>query len=121
MSKKAFHPVALIIIAIAFWGLVHQLLNNPKALFTQILIFAVVGGILFFLYRRFISKRFNLNRPMKIKPSPSATRNNVVPHQRNSAQAKRKSSTRSLAKRRSAPNLTVIEGKKNKKRNRALF
>lgn len=117
MSRKAFHPIALIVIAFAFWGFVHQLLNNPKALFMQILIFAAVGGILFYLYRRFMAKRFGASKPVK------PVKNNVVPHRRSNSTAttKRKASARSLAKRRSAPNLTVIEGKKNKKRNRALF
>lgn len=116
MSSKAFHPIALIIIAFAFWGFVHQLLNNPKALLVQIFIFAIVGGILFFLYKRFMAKRFGVSKQVK------NAKNNVVPHRRNHhTQVKRKPSTRTLAKRRSAPNLTVIEGKKNKKRNRALF
>lgn len=116
MSKKAFHPIVLIVIAFAFWGVVHQLLNNPKALLVQIFIFAAVGAILFFLYRRFIAKKYGFGKQTKV------TRNNVVPHRRSSnTTTKRKSSTRAIAKRRSAPNLTVIEGKKNKKRNRALF
>lgn len=116
MSNKVFHPLVIVIVALAFWGFVHQLLNNPKALLVQIIVIAAIGFGLLYLYRRFLATRFGAH-------SPQQRKTNVVPHRRtNPEQAKkRKQPTRSIARRRSAPNLTVIEGKKNKKRNRALF
>ncbi|WP_096201214.1 SA1362 family protein [Bacillus sp. FJAT-45350] len=118
MSRQFFHPLVMVIIGLAVLGFVYRLVTNPLGLFTQIILYAAIAFGIFLLYKHFISKRMGMqstsHRPNTNKTKPS----NVVPHKRKTND--KKASVRPL-KRRPDHNLTVIEGKKSKKKNRALF
>ncbi|MBU8907715.1 SA1362 family protein [Desertibacillus haloalkaliphilus] len=124
MSRQPFHPLVLLIIGLAVVGLLYRLYTDPVGLFVQALIFVGIAAGLFFLFKRFMAKKYGMQAPQRQQRSQRANpfkKNNVVPHKRK-ATAK-KTPTRPLNKRKNEHNLKVIEGKKNKskKKNRALF
>ncbi|WP_078552911.1 SA1362 family protein [Bacillus alkalicellulosilyticus] len=119
MSRLPINPFVAIIIGMALFGLFYSLLFNTTAFLAQIAIFVGLAFLLFFLYKRFIAKQMNFNshRPTtaRMQNIPKAT-----PPARIKASAGKKK-VRPLNKKKSEHNFTVIEGKKNKKKNRALF
>ncbi|OLO42857.1 hypothetical protein BTR23_02330 [Alkalihalophilus pseudofirmus] len=125
MSRKMYNPLVLILIGLAVLGFFYRLITQPLQLLTQFIIFGAIAAILFFLYKRFLANQFGVegtsHRPkqQQVKNKTMKKTTNVVPHRKKAGQ--KKTSNRTLNKRSSAPNLTVIEGKKGKKKNRALF
>ncbi|WP_209123071.1 SA1362 family protein [Alkalihalobacillus sp. BA299] len=123
MSRKMYNPLVLILIGLAVFGFFYRLITQPMQLLSQIFIFAAIAAILFFLYKRFVAKQFGVegtsHRPKQQIKNKLKKTTNVIPHRKKVGQ--KKSANRTLNKRSSAPNLTVIEGKKGKKKNRALF
>ncbi|MGP4080932.1 SA1362 family protein [Pseudalkalibacillus sp. R45] len=131
MLFRKFNVLVMLILGLAAFGFVNTVITNPMYLVRMVLIFAAVGGIFYFLYKRFLSKRFGggggkdvnkykqaarysaqkyqnqpgnvMKKPPKIKPSP-----------------KTKPSVSKKKKRTNDHNFKVIEGKKGKKKNRAL-
>ncbi|WP_216831733.1 SA1362 family protein [Alkalihalobacterium elongatum] len=122
MSRKMYNPLVLILIGLAVLGFFYRLITEPLQLLTSIIVFGAIAAILFFLYKRFLAKQFGVegtsHRPKQQVKNKIKKTTNVIPHRKKVGQKK---STRTLNKRGSAPNLTVIEGKKGKKKNRALF
>lgn len=122
MSRR-FHPLVLIIIGLAILGFFFRLIHHPLLLLTQIAIVGSVAGLIFFLYKRFMRNRYGVggkswsHRPDIKKRKKAQLKSNVIPHSRKIT----KKTTRPLTKKKAVPNLTVIEGKKGKKKNRALF
>ncbi|WP_018923810.1 hypothetical protein [Salsuginibacillus kocurii] len=135
MSRLVRQPVLFLIFGLAILGLGHQLLNNPVGLLLSLAIGAAIAVGLYFLFTRVIMKRFSghyggggMSAQSKGAPSSSPKSQQVFkksmqqqqPAARQSQPQKRKAQ-RSAARRKEDPNLRVIEGKKNKKKNRALF
>ncbi len=124
MSRQNLNPFVLLIIGLAAFGLVFRLVTDPLGLFTQLLLYAAIAFGIYFLYKRFMAKRMGAqittsHRHKSFKNKTPNRISNVVPHKRNNNM--KKASVKPLQKRRTEHNLTVIEGKKNKKKNRALF
>ncbi|MFV8827949.1 SA1362 family protein [Alkalihalobacterium sp. APHAB7] len=123
MSRKMYNPLVLILIGLAVFGFFYRLITEPLQLLTQFIIFGAIAAILFFLYKRFLAKQFGVegtsHRPKQQVKNKIKKTTNVIPHRKKAGQ--KKASNRTLNKRSSAPTLTVIEGKKGKKKNRALF
>lgn len=126
--SRTFHPLVMIIIGLAIFGFFFRLIYHPLQLLTQIALYVGVAALIFFLYKRFMQNRYGVGggkspqRPSSFqikKQKKTQKKGNVIPHSRNGQLVKR--STRPLTKRSPSPNLTVIEGKKGKKKNRALF
>lgn len=123
MSRLPYHPLVLILIGLAGLGLFYRIFSDPLGFVSQILIVVAIVGVIIFIYKRFLAKRFEAphmsHRPQpKIKSRSDRFKNNVIPHKRKSANFKKSAITK-----RRDHNFTVIEGKKNKtkKKNRALF
>ncbi|WP_394232924.1 SA1362 family protein [Niallia oryzisoli] len=115
--------VGLIILAVI--GVASKLFTNPAGFFQGIAVMLVIGAVIFFLIRRFY------------KPSPAkreqrafvkaAKRSVKRLNQKEPSQPKKKQNNLTSIKKlrarknQSNPQLTVIEGKKGKKKNRASF
>lgn len=118
------------IIALAVLGLVTQLFYNPWSIMRSVLIIAVVAGIVYVIYNRLTkdkpekkeqrafrkaARQSKKRQKTKTAAATSGKRDNVA----NFSLAK--SANRPKIRKKSEANLTVIEGKKNKKKNRASF
>ncbi|MFB5662015.1 SA1362 family protein [Alteribacillus sp. HJP-4] len=124
MSRLPANPFTLILFGLAVLGLGYQLTTDPLGLLTYLLVGAAVAVGIYFLFTRVILKRTMMNQyrtaarpktsPRQQPPAKSAklSKNTVQP---------KKHPSRAITKKRSDHNLTVIEGKKNRKKNRALF
>ncbi|RUQ28470.1 hypothetical protein ELQ35_12290 [Peribacillus cavernae] len=117
------------IIALAALGLASQLFHNPWGLFRSILIMALVAGIVYFIYKRLTKGKPNKREQ---RAFVKAARQSKKRHKTKKAAFKgkrdniasfslAKSSKKLNTRKKSEAHLTVIEGKKNKKKNRALF
>ncbi len=125
MTRYSFHPLILCVLVLSIIGLFFRLLTEPAALFQQLLFMVVFVAIIFFLFKKFLAHKLNAgtyasshqSQPKRMASKVSAG-SNVVPHKK---KKENKKFNRPLTKKRTDVNLTVIEGKKNKKKNRALF
>lgn len=121
--KRKFHPFVLVILGLALFGIIHQLIFNTAQLVTQIIFISVIVLVLFLLYRNFMRNKYKTPNNKTVKPPTLVKKipNNVIPHR--TIQKSKRVRQRPLNRRGSTPNLTVIEGKKGKKqkKNRALF
>ncbi|WP_449622806.1 SA1362 family protein [Robertmurraya sp. Marseille-Q9965] len=124
-NRTSFYfVIGMIILAII--GVASRFISNPTAFFQSVLVFLVIGFVIFFLVRRFNSstpqkrdqsafrraakkskKRFQQKDARK--PSVKTMNGNVSTLKKGKNKAK------------SAAHLTVIEGKKGKKKKRASF
>ncbi|MFZ4452126.1 SA1362 family protein [Salibacterium aidingense] len=130
MSRFPMNPFLIIVFGLAVLGLGYQLVTNPLGLLTYLLVGAAVAVGLYFLFTRVIMKRTSMNQYQKAAGPRAANGKAGSPHKKYQKAAKqqqakmkadKKRSPRSVSKRRNDHNLTVIEGKKNRKKNRALF
>ncbi|MFA9559419.1 SA1362 family protein [Evansella sp. AB-rgal1] len=128
MLRHSFHPLVLTIIGLAILGIGYELIRSPGAFFTQILVTIGIVAVLIFVMRRFILPRLMRSRGPFVQQqvraqsnSTNAMKTSNRPVQFHKKKEKKKAISRPLIKRQSNVKLTVIEGKKNKKKNRALF
>ncbi|MGC4376522.1 SA1362 family protein [Fictibacillus sp. Mic-4] len=114
MHRQFFNPLIWVIVALAVIGLVF---HSPQGLFTRLIIIAVVLAIGFFLFQRL--------RPGEKGKYAKAVRQSKKKYGNHLSIAKKttssKAKTAPFKKRKREHNFTVIEGKKNKKKNRASF
>ena len=123
MKRPGFY-IMMSLIALAVLGLGYKLFTNPTGLLTSIVIGIVVFSIIFFLFKRAGSSPDQRSYNKAVKQSKKyrhqkgtgipAKKTNVIHYLQ--AQTKQKPKK---AKRKSDVHLTVIEGKKGKKKNRA--
>ncbi len=132
MLRQSFHPLLLVIFALAFLGIGVNLFSDPGGFFVRILVMVGVATLLYLLFKNFIMPRMMNSgysqqyqgQGASARKASAGQKKNVfsTKNQKKAKQAKRKNS-RPLIKRHSDVQLRVIEGKKNKskKKNRALF
>lgn len=114
------------IVVLGLIGLVSRMIYNPAGLFKQFLIMAITAGIVYLIYKRltkgkpdnreqraFLKAAKRSKKRLKQK-SGSNSRDNIASF----SVAKSKKTIKPRKK--SDIHLTVIEGKKNKKKNRAF-
>ncbi|TMW73765.1 SA1362 family protein [Alteribacter natronophilus] len=135
---RSFHPLLLVLFALAIFGIGSQLFSDPAGFFVSILVMVGVAALLFLLFRHFImprmmnsgyGSRFQAqgqgmhSRQSAYAQAARKQPARTQPNQKKGKQSLKKRSSRPLIKRQSDVQLRVIEGKKNKsrKKNRALF
>lgn len=111
-SVKRYVVLAIIVLAIV--GLSFELVSNPIGLLKSLLVVVGIVTVFYFIFR-FIMERRTF-RPSS-HPYRPPTRAQLLKAKRTS-KANRKPA---MKYRKGQPHLTVIEGKKNKKKSRALF
>ncbi|EIJ78833.1 hypothetical protein PB1_14784 [Bacillus methanolicus PB1] len=127
MKNRTANLVVTGLIILASIGIIESMLANPAGFLQRIAVIILIGGIVFFLVRRFY-----LSTPEKQEQRAfvkAAKRSKKRFTQKNGKQTNRRSNVGSLSsfkkqsrnKKKSAVHLTVIEGKKGKKKNRASF
>ena len=134
IRQRIGSTAATIVFILGFIGVGHMLATDPGRLFRQLLFIGIFGLIFYVIYRVFMAPKISaedvryrktaqaskkrMQRPgvnPKVKPS-TATKKKARPNSNVTKLSKRP--TRSTH-RSDAPHLTVIEGKKGKKKKKA--
>ncbi|CAM4124160.1 membrane protein [Bacillus manliponensis] len=122
-----------LIVGLAAFGLIAKAVTDPYDIVKNILTMLVVAGIFYLLYKVFTSSSGSANGSQSSYKRAAKQSNkkygkkNVTPLsntllKRNASDSKGKKDSPSPLKRKRKPShLTVIEGKKNKKKDRASF
>lgn len=135
MFRRMYNPIALILIGLGAVGFLVRIIKDPLGLLEILAFSAAILAIFVLLYKWFIKKSLgknvsNYQRAARQsakrykKQQPKARQSRRPSHLRpvNSRRLKPlKSHKDSLEKRKQERNFTVIDGKKRKKKNRALF
>lgn len=116
MHRRSIHPVIWVVIVLAVIGLGSQVINSPQTLITNLLITGLVVAVFYFIFQRFRPGE-NGKYKKAVKQSKRKYNQPAAPLKKNVASSK----PAPFKKRKKEHNLTVIEGKKNKKKNRASF
>ncbi|WP_243290215.1 SA1362 family protein [Bacillus sp. FJAT-47783] len=122
MSRNRLQPLFYMIIGLALFGFGYKLFVNPGELISQLFIWAVVIGVIYFIYRAVMRSRSNNEYSAYLKAAKKSKRK--YKSQATVSQlkkAKKQPRTHLPKRKRDHTHLTVIEGKKSKKKNRALF
>jgi len=104
------------IIVIAIIGLGSYIFNNPVGLFKQLFIIGLVASAIYFVYRFWVRNKPERNESRNYAKAARLSKRRKRVSQQASSQMRKKP-----MRKRSAAHLTVIEGKKNKKKDRAIF
>ncbi|PEJ56987.1 MULTISPECIES: SA1362 family protein [unclassified Bacillus (in: firmicutes)] len=131
MNQKVYTSIFYGIIALALFGLIAQLIHEPAKILQRFLFIGLILLILYFIYRVFTSsnsqrsqqdsyrkaakqtiKKYNTQKSSPIKKSMNKSK-----------PTSRKSTSSPLLKKRikDSSHLTVIEGEKGKKKDRASY
>lgn len=126
--KRGFgKPILIMLLSLAGFFLAMELFQNPGGLFKSLLIIVGAATVFYLVFRFFIQDRIGGGRSdaryskavkqSKKKYPAAKPKTNVTP-----LIGKDSNRVKSSAqKRKSSSHLTVIEGKKGKKKNRAFF
>jgi hypothetical protein len=131
MKSRFIRSVVLSLILLGCFGLLYTLFINPVHLIKQFVFILIFLSVFYLLYMFYMRKRLGGKEHISyIKAAKrSIRRYNERNHKQrshlrsisSSKQLAAKKHLRSLQKRDNQPQLTVIEGKKGKKKNRAFF
>jgi len=133
MNRRSSTIIVRILIALGLFGLVYTLFTQPSRLFVQLGMIALFVGVIFLIYKFVMKRRMGgseytayiraakqskrrFNEPKQQKPTIAK----VIDSKKGSSTTK-KTFGSSTNKKKKSSHLTVIEGKKGKKKNRALF
>jgi predicted membrane channel-forming protein YqfA (hemolysin III family) len=121
-NRTSFYIVAGLV-SLAVLGIISQLIDNPGAFFRSIAIMVLIVAVIFFLINRF-SKAGPQKHEQRAFNKAAKHSKKRFQHKDSSSPGKR-TSIGSLSaarkKKKDTSHLTVIEGKKGKKKNRASF
>ncbi|MGM7721216.1 SA1362 family protein [uncultured Metabacillus sp.] len=126
MNRRVVNGIVLAIILLGAVGLISTLLSDPLWLLKQIAIYAAIAGIIYLVYRMVMKRKLGKEyssyaRAAKRSKRRFDDRSSRGSNVRNIAHAKKSTKTSAIKKKRQPSHLTVIEGKKGKKKNRAFF
>ncbi|MBO9129692.1 SA1362 family protein [Bacillus sp. 165] len=134
MKGRSFATMFFVfIIGLSLFGIVYYGVNFPADLLKKIITIVIVAGAIFILYKLFTNSnspgknRASYDRAAKqSKKKYAGQKQNITPLANNILKKapldlKGKKGTSFLKKKRKQTHLTVIEGKKGKKKNRASF
>ena len=128
MKRSYRKPIFYALVSLAAFYLIIQLFTNPGGLFTSLLL--IVGGatVFYLIFRYFIQGKIGAKTDARyskaVKQSKrkyAATASSKPTVSPITSSRDRASSKPSTPKRTAPSHLTVIEGKKGKKKNRAFF
>ncbi|MGZ0086306.1 SA1362 family protein [Caldibacillus thermoamylovorans] len=118
MRRRTIHPLVGVTIMLGTVGILYTLFAHPTVLFRQLLFVALFVAAIFLFYRFVYQRRTDSDRWSYGKAVRQSKKLHPHPGRKQTKPAKLK---RPLKKRTAIPHLTVIEGKKGKKKNRASF
>jgi cytoskeletal protein RodZ len=112
------------IIFLAFIGLSVNLIKNPSGFFLNIVVMVAVGAIIWFIYRHFSTSSPQKKEQKAFLKAAKQSKKRLQTRDRSSSGQQQSTKTSSIKankhkRSKSTAHLTVIEGKKSKKKNRA--
>lgn len=123
MNNRISNYIVAGIIILSIIGVVSGILYNPVGILKSIALFAVIGAVIYFLVRSFSGA--NSGKLQQRAFQKAAKRSKKRFQSKDASASSKRSTIRSLASARKTKkdtsHLTVIEGKKGKKKNRASF
>ncbi|MBS2969605.1 hypothetical protein J9317_12600 [Metabacillus sp. KIGAM252] len=123
--KRGSNWFFLAIAGLAGFYLITTMITNPAALLRQAAILVITIAIIYFVFRYFMKKRMGSDYSSYSKAVKQSKRTaNETTHSGSPSKTVtpiKKYAKRKPFKKKSSSHLTVIEGKKGKKKNRALF
>jgi hypothetical protein len=119
-NNRRLSPIIWFVISLAVVGILYQLVTSPRQLFTHLLIGAAVIAVFYFIFKR-TSGGINGKYKKAVKQSQKRYGSNHKPAKAASLFSGKKTKRTSPKRKVRDHHLTVIEGKKNKKKNRATF
>ena len=133
MNGRSFtFAIFVLIIGLAIFGLVSSVITNPMGVLRNIGIMLAVVGIFYLLYKMFTNSSGSANSQSSYKRAAKQSnrkhgKQNIAPINNSfikptdSNDKGKKGTPSTLKRKRKQSHLTVIEGKKNKKKDRASF
>lgn len=128
MKSRWQRPLVFAIIILGLIGVITKIVTNPVGVLTFIIIVGALIGLGIFLYRRFLNKQFGSEMDAYRKAARKSRKRHKGKAPKTAShlklirtRAKQKSHLLNHTRSRNAEHLKVIEGKKRKKKNRALF
>lgn len=124
--KNRMNPFVMIVLALGGIGFLVTLLTRPGFLLREMLIYVIVLAIIYFVVRYFTKQRMgkdssSYSKAAKQSKKRFSDRNQSSSHLKSVSTQKKNSKTSTALKKKQASHLTVIEGKKGKKKSRAFF
>lgn len=123
MNNRTSTYIVAGIIILSIIGIVSGFLNNPVGILKTIAIVALIGAVIYFLARRFSGASPGKQQLRAFHKAAKQSKKRFQTKDTNSSS--KRSKIRSLAsarnKKKDTSHLTVIDGKKGKKKNRASF
>ncbi|MFY0757619.1 MULTISPECIES: SA1362 family protein [Metabacillus] len=124
--KNRVNPFVMIVLALGGIGFLVTLLTRPGFLLREMLIYVIVLAIIYFVVRYFTKQRMgkdssSYSKAAKQSKKRFSDRNQSSSHLKSVSTQKKNSKTSTALKKKQASHLTVIEGKKGKKKSRAFF
>ncbi|MET3195848.1 SA1362 family protein [Gottfriedia sp. OAE603] len=131
MNQKVYTSIFYGMIALALFGLIAELINDPAKLLQRILFIGLILLVLYFIYRVFTSSNSQRSQQDSYRKAAKQTvkkyntqKNSSVKKSFNKSKpTSRKSTSSPLLRKRNkdSSHLTVIEGEKGKKKDRASY
>lgn len=132
MTRRMYNPLALLLIGLGAVGFVVKVVTDPLGILEMLAFAAAIVAIFILLYKRFIRKTsgrkatgYQRAAKQSVKLRKKQARKPRRPSHLKVVNSKNLSPKKmykdSLQKRKKDHNFTVIDGKKRKKKNRALF
>lgn len=123
MNNRISMYVVTGIIILSIIGIVSGFLNNPVGVLKTIALFAISGAVIYFLVKRFSGTGPGKQQQRAFQKAAKRSKKRFQSKEANASS--KRSTIRSLAsarsKKKDTSHLTVIDGKKGKKKNRASF
>ncbi|WLD92007.1 SA1362 family protein [Alkalihalobacillus sp. AL-G] len=124
LFQRKFNLIILLLLGLSAFGFVITLITDPMSILKMIAVFLAVGAIFYFLYKRFIVKRMGkgmgqYQQAARYSKKKYQTHSRTVSKSQPTTKSSFKNNLKKHKKRKDH-HLTVIEGKKGKKKNRAL-
>ncbi|MBA2869930.1 hypothetical protein HNQ85_000188 [Anoxybacillus calidus] len=126
MRRRVIHPLIWLILLLGGIGFTHKLFNQPADIIRQLLLVVFIIAAVYAVYQLLIRRRMGKEHSSYMKAVHQSKKRH---HERDKntllktarAKSTKKGTRPSLQRKRTTSHLTVIEGKKGKKRNRAFF
>lgn len=129
LNRFRIHPLFYIFIGLALFGFGYKLFVEPSQLIGQLIVWSIVIGVIFLIYQLVMKNKVNNEYSAFVKAAKKSKKRyknkstHLSSNRLNGVKKINGKTTKSAIskKRRDHTHLTVIEGKKNKRKNRALF
>ncbi|MFC4324015.1 SA1362 family protein [Litchfieldia salsa] len=134
MNRRRSNLFVYAIVFLGIIGILYTLFTQPSRLLTQLGSIVFFGGIIYLVYKFYMKRRHGSNEHSAYlraakqskrrfnEPGQQKQPSKIIDGKRLTSTAKKNANHTSTTKRKkSTTHLTVIEGKKGKKKNRAFF